>query len=470
MANLRNIPSIDDLLAQDRIKELSQIYNREFVLTQLRKAVDLTRDQLKTSNGEFTRESLQDIILKELQHLLSTAATGTLQEVINATGVVLHTNLGRAPLGQRALESLQNMATHYNNLEMDLQKGERGSRYVHVEKLLVELTGAEAALVVNNNAAAVLLSLMTLGEGKEVIVSRGQLVEIGGAFRIPEVMKQSGASLVEVGTTNKTYLSDYEQAINENTAILFAAHTSNYKIVGFTEEVKMEELVRLGQSRGIPVVLDLGSGILTDLSSWGLKDEPTVQKSVATGADIVSFSGDKLLGGPQAGIIVGKKAYIDRMKKNQLTRALRVDKMTIAALEGTLLEYLSGDPVKNIPVIRMLTFNEKELRYKAQELTRKLQEQLEGSSFVEDISLTALEDMVGGGAYPDYRMPGFGAAIRFREHGLEDVSCKLRQMTPAVITRRQDDAMLISVRTLLEGDEDKLIQALLKAIPIGGEP
>ena len=464
MANLRSIPPIDDLLALKQVQDLCQVYNREFVLTQLREAVDLTREKLKASQGDFTREMLQEMILEQAQVLLTESATGTLQEVINASGVVLHTNLGRAPLGLRALAYLQDMASQYNNLEMNLASGERGSRYVHVEDLLVQLTGAEAALVVNNNAAAVLLSLMTLGQGQEAIVSRGQLVEIGGAFRIPEVMKLSGARLIEVGTTNKTYISDYEQAINEETAILFTAHTSNYRIVGFTQEVALEELVGLGRRRGIPVVQDLGSGILIDLSADGLRDEPTVQESVAAGADVVTFSGDKLLGGPQAGIIVGKKEYIERMKKNQLTRALRVDKMTIAALEGTLLEYLLGDPRQGIPIIRMLTLSAEELEQKAQNLSVKLQEQISGAEMVEDIYVIPVEDMVGGGAYPIHRLPGFGVAIRFKENRLEAIARQLRLADPAVIARRQDDAMLISVRTLLAQDDDRLVQAVIKAM------
>ncbi|HHW60905.1 MAG TPA: L-seryl-tRNA(Sec) selenium transferase [Syntrophomonadaceae bacterium] len=464
MANLRNIPPIDDLLAQKQVQEFCQVYNREFVLSKLREAVVLTRERLKASPGDFTREMLQEMILEQTQVLLAESASGTMREVINASGVVLHTNLGRAPLGLRALDYLQDMAAQYNNLEMDLASGERGSRYIHVEDLLVQLTGAEAALVVNNNAAAVLLTLMTLGQGQEVVVSRGQLVEIGGAFRIPEVMKLSGAHLVEVGTTNKTYISDYEQAINEETALLFAAHTSNYRIVGFTREVALEELVDLGRRRGIPVVQDLGSGILLDLSAAGLKDEPTVQESVAAGADVVTFSGDKLLGGPQAGIIVGKKEYIERMKKNQLTRALRVDKMTIAALEGTLLEYLLGDPWQGIPVIRMLTLSAQELEQRAQNLSVKLKEQLGSTELIADIYVVPVEDMVGGGAYPVHRLSGFGVAIRFQENCLEAVARQLRLMDPAVIARRQDDAMLISVRTLLEQDDDKLVQALIKAM------
>jgi len=299
------------------MQDLLGNYNREFIMDKLRRAVEESRQELRLNGRDSNKKELAAKILKRLDILIAAATQGTLQKVINGTGVVLHTNLGRAPLGQRALAYLNEIGQNYNNLEFNLENGERGSRYQHVEELLIALTGAEAGLVVNNNAAAVLLGLTALARDKEVIVSRGQLIEIGGAFRIPEVMKQSGARLVEVGTTNKTYISDYAQAINDDTALLFSAHTSNYKIIGFSEEVKLSDLAALGKERNIPVMHDLGSGILNDLGEWGLKDEPTVQASVASGADIISFSGDKLLGGPQAGIIVGKQKYITAMKKNQ---------------------------------------------------------------------------------------------------------------------------------------------------------
>jgi L-seryl-tRNA(Ser) seleniumtransferase len=364
------------------------------------------------------------------------------------------------------------MGRNYNNLEIDLESGERGSRYRHVEELLITLTGAEAGLVVNNNAAAVLLGLTSLARNQEVIVSRGQLIEIGGAFRIPEVMKASGARLVEVGTTNKTYISDYAEAITENTALLFSAHTSNYKIVGFAEEVELGELVRLGQERKIPVMHDLGSGILTDLGEWGLKDEPSVWDSVHSGADIISFSGDKLLGGPQAGIIVGQEKYIAAMKKSQLTRALRVDKLIIAALEGTLLEYLSGNPLKDIPVIKMLTIASEELQEQAEKLKEDLFAKLGTSEGIKDIGVIKTEDMIGGGAYPTHKIPGFGVEIGFQENQLENLVKQLREMSPALLTRKQEDKMLISVRTLLAGDAGIVVELIARALQIraGGEP
>jgi len=451
------------------MQDLLGNYNREFIMDKLRRAVEESRQELRLNGRDSNKKELAAKILKRLDILIAAATQGTLQKVINGTGVVLHTNLGRAPLGQRALAYLNEIGQNYNNLEFNLENGERGSRYQHVEELLIALTGAEAGLVVNNNAAAVLLGLTALARDKEVIVSRGQLIEIGGAFRIPEVMKQSGARLVEVGTTNKTYISDYAQAINDDTALLFSAHTSNYKIIGFSEEVKLSDLAALGKERNIPVMHDLGSGILNDLGEWGLKDEPTVQASVASGADIISFSGDKLLGGPQAGIIVGKQKYITAMKKNQLTRALRVDKLNIAALEGTLLEYLSGDPLQAIPVLKMLTAAGNDLLARAEKLRAALKENLELSGTIQSITVVETEDMVGGGAYPTYKIPGYGIQIAFQEKQLETVARQLREMSPALLTRKQEDKMLISVRTLLEGDDDVLLAIMGKVLLAGVE-
>ncbi|MEA4925265.1 MAG: L-seryl-tRNA(Sec) selenium transferase [Syntrophomonadaceae bacterium] len=464
MTNLRNIPGIDELLIMSPIQDLLKQYNREFIVKLLRQAVAEIRQELRLNGGSSSKEELSAEILEWLEQAILIATGGSLQKVINGTGVVLHTNLGRAPLGQRALDCLRDMAQNYNNLEIDLASGERGSRYQHVEELLLALTGAEAGLVVNNNAAAVLLGLSSLARDKEVIVSRGQLIEIGGSFRIPEVMKQSGARLVEVGTTNKTYITDYSQAINENTGLIFSAHTSNYKIMGFSAEVKLSELVALGKERNIPVMHDLGSGILSDLGEWGLKDEPTVQACVGSGADVICFSGDKLLGGPQAGIILGKPKYIAMMKKNQLTRALRVDKLNIAALEGTLREYFSGDPLLNIPVLNMLTMPPERLWQKAQDLMTALTEKLERCDMIQSIKVIETEDMVGAGAYPTYKIPGYGVQIAVNHKQLENLAGQLRQIRPAVLIRKQEDKMLISVRTLLEGDAETLVELIGKIL------
>lgn len=462
--NLKNIPSVDELLMDQGLHEQLDRYNRSFVVEVLREAIEAMRTRLKLIDSGVTRAQVTAWVCEDVGQRLEVLTQGTLKRVINGTGVVLHTNLGRAPLSQTALNYLNQMGSFYNNLELDLEKGERGSRYVHVEELLCRLTGAEAALVVNNNAAAVLLGLNTLATNQEVIVSRGQLVEIGGAFRIPEVMKLSGALLKEVGTTNKTYLRDYAEAIGEATGLLFAAHTSNYKIEGFTAEVALSDLVKLGQETNLPVMQDLGSGILFSPSSCGLGEEPTVQQSVAAGADVITFSGDKLLGGPQSGIIVGRKSHIEAMKRNQLTRALRVDKLTIAALEATLIEYLAGFPEKNLPVIHMLNMSRAELQLRAEQLADILKAEIGDLAFLDSIRVVEVDDMVGGGAYPTYRLPGYGVEIRFKDRKLEAVAARLRQQDPAVLTRRQEDCLLISVRTLLEGEATILTQKIYQAL------
>lgn len=464
MNNLKNIPSMDEILNHSEVDGLIKKYNRGFVLRAARQVVTTMRGELRQYPEELGKDQIMPMLIGKLINSIENLSRPTLQHVINGTGVVLHTNLGRAPLGEKALFYLMQMGGRYNNLEMDLEKGERGSRYGHVEELIRAITGAEAALVVNNNAAAVMLGLTTLGKNREVIVSRGQLVEIGGAFRIPEVMKLSGARLVEVGTTNKTYLADYAQAITEETALLFSAHTSNYKIVGFSAEVKIEELVALGRERNLPVMQDLGSGILLPLEQWGLREEPTVQECIASGVDVLTFSGDKLLGGPQAGIIAGKKEYIEAMKNNQLLRALRVDKLTIAALEGTLLEYLAGNPMQNIPVLRMLSSDIGELRKRSMRLKRKLQAKLKDHPRIESLKSVVLEDMVGGGAFPTHKLPGHGVEIRFRGINLEEVALRLRRSRPALLTRKQENSMLISVRTLLDREEDSIVELLAEVI------
>ncbi|HZK42867.1 MAG TPA: L-seryl-tRNA(Sec) selenium transferase [Syntrophomonadaceae bacterium] len=464
MNSLQNIPSVDEMLAQGLIKEYIEKYNRDFILGLIRESIEEQRQELMDKPSSLSRLAITNLLLEKISNLTRIKNEGTLEKVINGTGVVLHTNMGRAPLGNRAIYHMVEMATNYSNLELDLIEGKRGLRYTHLEKLLVELTGAEAALVVNNNAAAVMLGLNTIALDRGVIVSRGQLIEIGGSFRIPEVMKLSGAYLVEVGTTNKTYVEDFEQAITDEIALLFSAHTSNYKIVGFAEEVELEDLVRLGRANNLPVMHDLGSGVLYDLNREGLKDEPTVQECIASGVDIVTFSGDKLLGGPQAGIIVGKKEYIDLMKKNQLTRALRVDKLTIAALEGTLMEYRSGRPEKNIPILAMLTMKVEEIHSRAQELLHRLETELAENPNISQIKLVSVADMVGGGAYPTYHIPGYGVEIKFHERNLADITKCLRCNKPALVTRVQADSILISVRTLVEGDIEQIPVLISKVL------
>ena len=463
MINLKKIPAIDEILNHQQVKDYIYSYNRGFIVDIVRKVTGQIREQLKKEPRELNSDEIMEMIIFSIKQELDEIVRGTLQKVINGTGVVLHTNLGRAPLGSRAIEYINDIAGNYINLEINLEEGKRGSRYTHVEHILTRLTGAEAALVVNNNAAAVLLALNTLAKDRQVIVSRGQLIEIGGAFRIPEVMKISGANLVEVGTTNRTYIYDYARAITSETALIFSAHTSNYKIIGFSQETKLEDLVKLGEAHRIPVMQDLGSGILCPLGEWGLREEPTVQKSLDCGVDVVTFSGDKLLGGPQAGIIVGKKKYIEAMKENQLTRALRVDKLTIAGLEGTLIEYLTREYHKKIPIVKMLTQTVEELEKEA----TLLKELINANNIVRDkicyLEITPVKDMVGGGAYPTYELPGYGLMIGFKGIQLEEIATRLRTMRPALLTRKQEDKMLVSVRTLMEDDYTQIVTLLERA-------
>jgi L-seryl-tRNA(Ser) seleniumtransferase len=377
--------------------------------------------------------------------------------VINATGVVLHTNLGRALMSALAIERLHAVAATYSNLELDLATKERGSRYSHVEGLLRRLTGAEDALVVNNNAAAVLLALETLAHGREVVVSRGELIEIGGEFRIPDIMLRSGAVLREVGTTNRTHLRDYAEAIGPSTALLLKVHTSNYRVVGFTADVSSRELVELGRERGIPVMEDLGSGSLVDLRPWGFPYEPTVPEAVATGLDLVSFSGDKLLGGPQAGIVVGRRAVVERLKKNPWNRALRIDKFTIAALEATLYGYESGAALETIPTLRLLSEPLAAVRGRARRLLRRL-----SPASRERLAARVVDDhaQVGGGALPTVELPTAGLAVGRDAQEAMRLDARLREGDPPVIGRIVDDRLLLDCRTVLAAQISELAKAL----------
>ncbi|WP_031515787.1 L-seryl-tRNA(Sec) selenium transferase [Desulfofalx alkaliphila] len=461
---LRALPAVDEVLNKSEISQLLKEYPRAEVVGAIRKVLDTARNKILSGDGQDLQ--LKTIVDDVLQ-LVNQWKRPNLRPVINATGVVLHTNLGRALLAESACQAVKTISGGYCNLEIDLNTGKRGSRYSAVEELLIKLTGAEAALVVNNNASAVLLALGTLARGKEVIVSRGQLVEIGGSFRIPEVMEQSGCRLVEVGTTNKTYPQDYEKAIGEETALLLNVHTSNYRIVGFTKETRVAELVHLGQQYKLPVMSDLGSGFLVNLASFGLTDEPTVQQTVADGAHVVTFSGDKLLGGPQAGIIVGKKEYIDQMKKNPLTRAVRIDKFTVAALEATLREYLDPEgALQKIPTLRMLTEPVDSLHRRATELAKTIGDGLK------DLAQTTFEEglsQVGGGAMPTAQLPTGLVAVSPRHVSVEQLTERLRSGDPPVIGRVQGDRLLLDVRTLQANDTQPLLQALIEALqPLKG--
>lgn len=453
---LRNLPKIDELLKVDQISEVSLSTSRVKVVDALRETIDSFRKNIL--KGTLESFEIQDII-EQFKKNIEQKNTTNFKKIINCTGVIIHTNLGRSLLAEKAVEGVLNTAKSYSNLEYNLEEGKRGSRYSHVEDIIKKVTGAEAALVVNNNAAAVLLVLNTLCSGKQAIVSRGQLVEIGGSFRIPDVMTFSGAKLVEVGTTNRTHTYDYENNINENTGVLLKVHTSNFKILGFTQEVPAEELVELGLKNDIPVVEDIGSGTLVDFSKYGFTYEPTVQESIRKGVDVVTFSGDKMLGGPQSGIIVGKKKYIDMMKKNQLTRALRVDKMTLAALEGTLKYYLDeNEAVEKIPTLYMILSSKEIHKKRALKLKRKLYANSVNFTFQigEDFS------MVGGGSMPEVKIATFVIKVKSANLASEEIEKRLRLNKVPIIVRVSNDEVILDLRTIDDKDFDTISTAFEK--------
>ncbi|MBV7273050.1 L-seryl-tRNA(Sec) selenium transferase [Clostridiaceae bacterium UIB06] len=450
---LRNLPKIDELLKEPIVNNELNSTMRTIVVEALRETIDKYREFILSNNiEEYSKED----ILKSFLELLEQRNSSRFRKVINAAGVIIHTNLGRSLLAKKALDNVVNVVDNYNNLEYDLKKGQRGSRYSHVEELIKKVTGAEAAMVVNNNAAAVMLVLNTLCKDKEAIVSRGQLVEIGGSFRIPDVMNFSGAKLVEIGTTNRTHLYDYDNNINENTGVLLKVHTSNFKILGFTEDVSLEELVQLGGEKKIPVVEDIGSGTLIDFSKYGFTHEPTVQESIKKGVDVVTFSGDKMLGGPQAGIVIGKKEYIDKMKRNQLTRALRIDKMTLAALEGTLKYYLDErEAIENIPTLHMILSQKSEHKKRAQKLKKKLQGRVKNFKFTlqEDYS------MVGGGSMPTEKIQTYVIKAESNKFSPQELEKRLRENKIPVIIRISNNEVILDVRTIFDKDFDVIADA-----------
>ena len=452
MEELRKLPSVDRLLREEAIRALVEEHGHDLTVEAVRQALDLARQGILAGGACPPTEELVEMARASLQALLRP----TLRPVINATGVIIHTNLGRAPLSAEARAAMEAAARGYSNLEYDLEAGRRGSRYVHAEELLCRLTGAEAALVVNNNAGAVLLILSALARGGEVIISRGQLVEIGGGFRIPDVMRQSGARLVEVGTTNRTYLEDYEEAIGEDTALLMRVHRSNFRLTGFVHEPNLGELVELGKKHGLDVVDDLGSGALLDTSVYGLAHEPTVQESIAQGAALVSASGDKLLGGPQAGIIVGRGDLIARLKRHPLTRALRVDKTTLAGLQATLLHYLKGEAEEKIPVWRMIATPLEALQERAKAWAERLREAGIAASVVDGRSA------VGGGSLPGETLPTKLVAIE--ADSPDELARRLRLGDPPVIGRIEGDRLLLDPRTVLEGEDELLLEAVRRAL------
>lgn len=451
---LRKLPKIDEILKEDIVqKELSSTM-RPIVIESLRETIDEFRNSILAGDIEnFNKEDVLSCFYKRIQ----AKKLPKLRKVINATGVIIHTNLGRSILCKEAVENVIAAAENYNNLEYNLESGERGSRYSHVEELIKKITGAEAALVVNNNAAAVMLALNTLCSDKEAVVSRGQLVEIGGSFRIPDVMKFSGAKLIEVGTTNRTHLYDYESNINENTGILLKVHSSNFKILGFTKEVSLEELVSLGKKYSLPVVEDIGSGVLIDFSKYGFTYEPTVMNSIKKGADIVTFSGDKMLGGPQAGIIAGKKVYIDKMKKNQLTRALRIDKLTLAALEGTLRGYLDEEyAIKNIPTLYGI-LSSKEIHKKR---AQRLKVRLKNANVNLEMKIEADYSMVGGGSMPGEKIETYVIKLKSTIYSAEEIEKRLRENSVPIIVRLYNGEVYMDLRTLFDKDFDLIVHSL----------
>lgn len=453
---LRLIPAIDRLLTVAAAEPELNGYPRELVIACLRKVTDNARAALmQGDDAEVSPEAL----VASAKYLLDKQTRLSLRRVINATGVVLHTNLGRAPLGSRARASVAGIMEGYSTLEYNVDLGARGTRYAHISEPLRQLTGAEDVLVVNNNAAAVLLVLSAIAKGREVIVSRGELVEIGGSFRIPDVLKQSGATLVEVGTTNKTHLYDYEQAITPNTAAILKVHTSNYCLIGFTSQPDGAELAALAHEHNLPVIEDLGSGTLMPLTVGG-QTEPAVTERLALGFDIITFSGDKLLGAGQAGIIAGKAKYIAMMKKHPLLRALRIDKLSLAALEGTLLEYILGDPCSDIPVIAMLNRTEAELKEQANRLLELITQYGHAGLAAE---IVALNSPAGGGALPAAVLPGYGVAVSLAGMSASKLESCLRQQVVPIVARIQDDRVIFDVRCLVEADLSE-VAAVLSAI------
>jgi L-seryl-tRNA(Ser) seleniumtransferase len=442
MADLRTLPSIDILLQRPGVRVLDARYGRGATVTALRASVAAARAML-AGGGAGDREGLAATVERDAAARLDLAAQGTLRRVVNATGVVIHTNLGRAPLADGALARIGEVGRGYATLEYDLAAGTRGSRAVHAECLLTAVTGAEAAVVVNNNAAALLLVLAAMARGREVLISRGELVEIGGGFRVPDVMAQSGALLREVGTTNRTRVADYTAALGPATALVLRVHPSNFRIEGFTERPALPELVAAVHAAGVPLVEDLGSGNLDPRSTW----EPTVQASIAAAVDVVCVSGDKMLGGPQAGIVLGRRDLVDQLRKHPLMRALRVDKLTYAALEGTLVEHWAGRAHETVPVLRMLHAPVEAIRARAETLAARLREHGWQAVVVDG------DSAIGGGSAPGVTVPTALVRLSRNEWSADQLEAWLRERDTPIIARIQDDAVVLDLRTVAEGDD-----------------
>ncbi|MGD0232926.1 MAG: L-seryl-tRNA(Sec) selenium transferase [Syntrophorhabdales bacterium] len=458
---LRKIPKVDEVLKHEQWQRLLGNYSQETAKDALRAVLEELRLNIK--EGKVTSLPPVERIIEETGRHAAELSSSSLRKVINGTGVVVHTNLGRSLLAKPAIDALVSIASNYSNLEYDLKRGKRGDRYEHCASVLQRLTGAEASLVVNNNAAAVLLVLDTFAQGKEVVIARGELIEIGGSFRIPDVMRKSGAILREVGTTNRTFSQDYERAVNENTGLLMKAHTSNYRIRGFVHETPIAELVELGKRYRVPVFYDAGSGLLYPLKRDGAFDEPVIADFAETGLDMISFSADKLLGGPQAGIILGKTVYIDAMKKNPLTRAIRPDKFTLAALEATLFLFADQEQRSQIPTLEMIYQDETSLKRKASRLAAALRKRSSHLS----VSVVSLASEVGGGSLPDVALPSYGLALEPRSMSLVAFEEKLRKLETPIIARIGHDRLLIDMRTIRKADEPLLISGIAAALADG---
>jgi len=455
---LSTLPSVDEILKSRQSMEWLNTYPRRYVLQAIRETIDSKRKEII---GGIDIDLSEEVMLADIENMTEKLSSYSLRALINATGVVIHTNLGRSILSKRALENIKQVSESYSNLEYDIKEGKRGKRYTHIKRILREVTDAEDALVVNNNAAAVLLCLNTLSKGKEVIVSRGELVEIGGSFRMPEIMAASGAILREVGTTNKTHLYDYEKAINENTALILKVHKSNFRVIGFSDEVSVEDLVSIGSRHQVPVMFDLGSGCIIDLKPFGIHNEPLVKEVVSTGVDITTFSGDKLLGGPQGGVIVGKREYIEKIQKNPMTRAMRIDKLTLAGFEATLMEYIDEEKaVENIPTLRMLLQKPEEIKERANKIAKRLKKEMK------DVHINVMGDSsrAGGGALPEVDLPTYVVSIKSDEISVNELEERLRKGTPPIIARIKEDSLIIDARTLRDRDLSGLIKGIRSAL------
>jgi len=452
---LRQIPSVDQLLHRPRIQALISTYTRKLVLKQIQQCLADLREEV--SNDQIDADGLQErlaAIEQTLEERLRRHLSPSLRKIINATGVILHTNIGRAPLPEEAFEAVRELACSYSNLEYDLDSGERGHRDRHFEERVRRLLNCEAATVVNNNAAAVFLILNTLAAGRKVLVSRGELIEIGGSFRIPAIMAQSGAVLAEVGTTNKTRLADYEDAIDDHTALILRVHPSNYRIIGFTERPELKDLALLARRRGIPLVKDAGSGYLHQISHPAMRNEPSVEEALASGADLVCFSGDKVMGGPQAGIIVGRQDLISRIRRNPLVRVCRVDKLTFGILEWTLTEYEKGTYLETLPVYRMLLQSQEEVRARAESLAVRLR------PLGFEVGLSDGVSLIGGGSAPEETIPTALLLISLPAFSVSRLEARLRRNEPPILARTENDRLVIDLRTVMQGDEDAIFAAL----------